>query len=783
MRNLLTLALSFFISIKLFAQTDGITYQAVIIGPDALELPGFNSEGNIFPLETVTIRFTIFDQNDVEEFQEIQITETDEFGRVNLLIGDVNHDEFTQISWDGTNKDLKVEIDFEGGSSFVDMSREHLTFLPYAYHRNITATGTLSVDDDTFLNGELTVELPTHLNSTLEVNNQNATTLTGDLTVDGVTNLNNSLDVNNKSATNLTGSLNVGEVTGLEDVDAPTVLNGTLDVVGKTTVTDFEATGQAAFNELTARTLEVLESSTLNGISSIEGVNAITGVNTITGENNIGNLVDETFIKGKLDIESNEQIIIKSNLNGSDKDITKYPVKIEGGQQGLAIVVNQSRTNANNFVSFWDTTTYTGATTISGEVLTTKTPTMWGRIEGEIESEFGNNADYLFDQSSLDYDIYDGEIDRGFAIASAAIGALQLIKSLADYRACAGFGACVAAPGPADIIFSGAQVVSDGIQVGFAQDALNRARENLVTYDENKLKYEGVTYASGAGDYAEYLLRADVNETMTYGDIVGVVGGEISKRTVGASKMMVVSLKPIVLGNMPQKNKESRYEKVAFMGQVPVKVYGKVNVGDYIIPSGKNDGIGLGISPSQITAKDIKNIVGVAWSKSDNLLGFNMINVAVGINNNDDSPVLEELEKKVNTQAIEIDNLKNQIAEIFSSLEKLEDKSLTLSKKSSEKEPIEESVEVKTYDDRKYEVVETATGEVVYWELKREDFEKGLALAEEQMREGGVDIENNYYWKKLKEDPTFKDDLIDSLMDKIGNQLHYHKDIDKHGGH
>ena len=220
MKHILTIGLFLLLTLKSFAQTDGISYQAIIIGPDDLELPGVDSQGNYLPTTTVSIRFTIFESGNQVEFQEIQTTTTDEFGRINLIIGAVEHDLFEKISWDGTAKDLKVEIDFEGGNSFVDMSREQLTFVPYAYHRNITATGTLDVDGDTFLNRELAVNGPTNLNSTLSVNDGNDTDLTGDLTVDGATNLNSTLDVNNQSATSLSGALNVGVATGLPDDDA-----------------------------------------------------------------------------------------------------------------------------------------------------------------------------------------------------------------------------------------------------------------------------------------------------------------------------------------------------------------------------------------------------------------------------------------------------------------------------------------------------------------------------------------------------------------------------------
>ena len=92
MKKLLTLA--FFLCTVFFAnaQTDGITYQAVIIDPENLELPGVDSEGNYLPNTTIAIRFTIYDSGNQIEFQEIQITETDDFGRINLLIGEAEHD-------------------------------------------------------------------------------------------------------------------------------------------------------------------------------------------------------------------------------------------------------------------------------------------------------------------------------------------------------------------------------------------------------------------------------------------------------------------------------------------------------------------------------------------------------------------------------------------------------------------------------------------------------------------------------------------------------------------
>ena len=54
-------------------------------------------------------------------------------------------------------------------------------------------------------------------------------------------------------------------------------------------------------------------------------------------------------------------------------------------------------------------------------------------------------------------------------------------------------------------------------------------------------------------DYAEYLPKANPNEIFYPGDIVGIKGGYVTKKTDDADLIMVVSSRPIVLGNLPAK--------------------------------------------------------------------------------------------------------------------------------------------------------------------------------------------------------------------------------------
>ena len=771
MKKILSLALFVLLSTQLFSQTDGITYQAVIIGPDNQELPGVDAQGNILPEATVAIRFTILDENNAIEYQEVQTTNTDQYGRINLLIGDANPDGFKQISWDGTNKNLNVEVDFTGGSDYVDLSRERLTFLPFALHRNIKATGTLTVDDATFLNSELTVQGPTILNSTLDVENNNTSNLTGDLNVKGATVLDSTLLVNNKNMTHLTGELNVGEeiiavVDGPYDEDAPTKLNGTLEIVGQTFTNGLSNKG--TFSSATVKTDSLIVPRP--GTAS-QGISTLEGVNTLLGQNIIGAMTDSTFVKGKFNIESTQQIKINSTVSSTtnssnDTDINKYPLLVEGSTQGIAIKVNGSRNNENNFISFWDESNGVE-------------PVMWGRIEGETPIEFVNNADYIFDQSSLDYDIYDADLDFTWALVDVAVTAADLACALADVRPCIGFGVCATTPGPVDIAFAIAEVVIVGVKLGYAVDAQNRANGYLTAYNNNKQLFKGVTYASGSGDYAEYLLRSNVNEIISYGDIVGTIGGKISKNTVGSEKMMVVSFKPIVLGNMPQPNREKDYEKVAFMGQVPVKVFGKVSIGDYIVPSGNNDGLGRAISPSKINSKDIKKIVGVAWEASEQKYGLKLINIAVGINTNDNNPIVERLEKQVLDQDRELNKLKDLLTKTIERLVIVENKASSDNSNLNDTNNDEIATTGIASDGRKYEI----ENEYIYYEITDADIERGLKLAEQMINEEGLDTKKQSVLNKLKEDPIFKQNLNKSLKEKFDKQIHIHKVINKQARH
>jgi hypothetical protein len=156
----------------------------------------------------------------------------------------------------------------------------------------------------------------------------------------------------------------------------------------------------------------------------------------------------------------------------------------------------------------------------------------------------------------------------------------------------------------------------------------------------------GVEYASGHGDYAEWLEREDPTEAISYGDIVGVKGGKITKDLVNAEQIMAVSKNPIVLGNMPDKAKTAMGNNIAFMGQIPVKVMGAVQAGDYIVAGSEISGYGVAVHPKDMTVEGFKLSVGRSWDTNEKP-GPKMVNTVVGVHNHDFLHIIGGLQQKV----------------------------------------------------------------------------------------------------------------------------------------
>ena len=189
----------------------------------------------------------------------------------------------------------------------------------------------------------------------------------------------------------------------------------------------------------------------------------------------------------------------------------------------------------------------------------------------------------------------------------------------------------------------------------------NAAASNFL-YEYNIL---GVSYASGNGDYAEWLEREDHLEYLTAGDIVAVKGAKITKDLKDLEQVMVVSHKPIVLGNIPEEGKSHLGNNVAFMGQVPVKVIGPVSSGDYIVAHGEISGYGKAINPKEMVAENFRFAVGRSWDTNLND-GPKLINTVIGVHNGDWVNVFKRFEsnqRKFEDKLNEFEKTVNELVE------------------------------------------------------------------------------------------------------------------------
>ena len=359
-------------------------------------------------------------------------------------------------------------------------------------------------------------------------------------------------------------------------------------------------------------------------------------------------------------------------------------------------------------------------------------------------------------------------VTGGIGVIMAGV---DLVGAASSSTACAGLGVCVTAPVPSLIVAAGinlATAIADEISVALGLDAAITQRNYFVSTAASNV---GVTYQSGSGDYAEWLPKANPSEKFKPGYIVGMKNGQISMNSAGADKLFVISTKPIVLGNMPDDGKEAGYEKVAFMGQVPVHVIGKVNAGDYILPSGFNNGFAKAVTPEKMKATDYANIVGMAWSSSATE-GASMVNVAIGLNTGDISKVVAEQSKEISELKAQISEINNMIAKLASGTKETG----TVKTDNVVKTPVfNPNANVK--DQHPVDYLKQDAGTVVYFEITTEQTTTMLDMAKKLFIEKGGDVNTHPFWKKINSDPGYKDVIMNEIKKTFKNGMHTHQEI------
>ena len=152
MRKIVLLFL-FFSSVVL-SQTRGISYQALIIDPVVQELPGVNNSNAPLANKNICLKFSIIDEINVLEYEEIFSVTTDNYGMVNLIIGtEVKTggyaSSFEDITWNSLPKNLKIDLSVdETCSNFIEISNSQFTAVPFALFALNTENTPLILDNE-----------------------------------------------------------------------------------------------------------------------------------------------------------------------------------------------------------------------------------------------------------------------------------------------------------------------------------------------------------------------------------------------------------------------------------------------------------------------------------------------------------------------------------------------------------------------------------------------------------------------------------------------------------
>ncbi len=677
MKRILYSLLILLASFELFAQgvPMGMQYQAVARDLSAQVLPNARVE--------LQVNLLADGQSDLVVYSEQHELETNMLGLFSLTIGQGTalQGSFAEVPWGSSEIWMEIKIKEDG--RFVTVSNSKMLSVPYAFYAatagDITSPeklgekakdgvpsqnwslfgnrtsdpakdklGTTDCADLVIVtndveririlcSGEVLIDSDLDVGNDLTVQNNAEFNITG-----GNTTVHGDLSVVDRSTTNLSGPLNV---------DGPTDINNTLNVDG---VTDLNSTVNVN-NGSTTNLTGALNVTGITNLGSSFTVNnsstsLLTGPLTVSGPSVINNTLNVGSCLTSGDPGEARFRFCPDIVNGAESSFSNYPLQVSGASQGMAIRVN-NWAPINNFMAFFADDKMRGR--IEGNTGfivqefkdTSKDLLEYNPDEASGKTETGAGGDTItYDRTNEartagESDVPDSQIPLGSQVNTREVVDLVIIsvKFIVSVIKVATSFASIPFD-PVDIFEGAVDAVLAGVDLGVF---LGFTITNV-----------GVAYQSGSGDYAEWLIKYDSEEQLQYGEVVGVVGGTVSRTFTEADKFMVVSAAPAVVGAMPPTaEEEALYEKIAFIGQVPVKVRGVVEIGDYLLPSGEGDGLAIAVGKQEMKALDYARIIGVAWQASDpdkRGEAYQMITCAVGINQNDMAGMIGQMQTVMN---------------------------------------------------------------------------------------------------------------------------------------
>jgi len=136
-----TLLFSITCIVGIFGQSakKSLNYQAVILDPKAIDIPGASIVGQPLSKGKVCLKFSLVNAQGSVDYEETQQTTTDEYGLVSLSIGtgaysSGTYKNFESIVWDANVKSMKVAVSFDACNTFKQVSTQALNYTPYSLY-------------------------------------------------------------------------------------------------------------------------------------------------------------------------------------------------------------------------------------------------------------------------------------------------------------------------------------------------------------------------------------------------------------------------------------------------------------------------------------------------------------------------------------------------------------------------------------------------------------------------------------------------------------------------
>jgi hypothetical protein len=524
---------------------------------------------------------------------------------------------------------------------------------PATFSGPITNNGTLSqVGLATFTNGILN-------NGSLTQNGLstfnapaifNGITNNGALLQQGLATFNGSIIANNSFTANANSNFN-GPVTNNSTLLQNGASTFNAPMLNWSTLTQM---GFSFFNSLATMT-GIKNTDTLLQLGTSTFQRAVTNYSTLE-QTGVANFRSRAFFHagitdtGTCDFTTTDGPTLSLYYKGTEEQT--FPLAIEtNGLNGIRIQSDKtSGTGLNEETHF--VACYDGAGALRGG------------IYGEDFNNYTTDPDYILETVWM-------AVETACKVATLVIQGIEIGKGLLEDVAAGVDAAAAADPFEAPIAAADAaeNVAESAFDYAKAAEFIVTAVEMgkivaaFLVKRQMHIDHLGVQFKSSAGDYAEYLKRENPTEQLYPGDIVGMHDGVISRNTTDAQSIMSITLDPIVLGNMPAAGQEKLYSKVAFLGQVPVKVRGIVHSGDFIIPSGLNNGCGIAISADSITPAQFTLVVGRAWEASD-YAGLKYVKVGVGLNAKAMSDIMSHQQSQIDVLKKQVNELQHTSAEV-----------------------------------------------------------------------------------------------------------------------